>query len=110
MRPHRGVGAILLALCCVAATTVSGDDLTLPDNPLKGRLLFESRGCESCHGLSRSSTGPDLIEGHFSGSFLELGAALWNHVPGMSVEHELSGLPWPELDSKEVVELVAFLH
>ena len=84
----------------------------LPDNPLRGRLLFESRRCNHCHGLAgvEAGTGPGLGEGRFGGSFLDLGAAMWNHVPGMSVRFEGSDLTWPHLSEDEVLELAAFLY
>jgi cytochrome c2 len=82
-----------------------------PDNPLAGRSLFESKQCVACHGLAEGpGIAPNLGERRFAGSFLDLGAALWNHVPGMSVSVEAAGLPWPELSAEEAVELVAFLY
>lgn len=97
----------------LASTELQGQDrfdLEVPDNPLEGRLLFENRGCHHCHGIDRSGPGPALTQGNFGGTFLELGAALWNHVPAMSVEHETSDLPWPTLDAEETVQLLSFLH
>ena len=84
----------------------------LPDNPLEGRVLFESRECNRCHALAGDQVGigPDLGDRHFAGTFLELGAALWNHVPGMSVTFEVTGLPWPQLTDQEAMELIAFLY
>ena len=107
------LGGLVLALTAVAmADPPPGSSPSLPDNPLKGRMLFESRGCNSCHGLvgDNLGIGPNLGERHFSGTFLELGAALWNHVPGMSVTFEVTGLPWPQLSSEEAMELIAFLY
>ena len=102
-----------LALCGLVLTfsTVAVAE-QLPDNPLEGRVLFESRGCDSCHGLTgdKLGIGPNLGEKHFSGTFLELGAALWNHVPGMSVTFEVTGLAWPQLTSEEAMKLIAFLY
>ena len=48
----------------------------LPDNPLRGRALYESKECLRCHGLAGSSPsiGPILGAGSFDGTFLELGA------------------------------------
>ena len=88
------------------------NEVTLPDNPLQGRLVFANRQCDHCHGFSggKSGIGPSLGDGHFSGTFLDLGAALWNHVPGMSVTFEVTGLPWPRLSDTEAVELVVFLN
>ena len=79
------LGSLLIALCSPAAIAQSAGGPPLPDNPVQGRSLFEGKHCNLCHGIGDSGPGigPSLGEGHFSGSFLELGAALWNHVPGM---------------------------
>lgn len=107
----RLLGALLLlVLGPGGASTAQSDDL--PDDPLRGRLLFERRSCNDCHSLAGAGPGigPDLGRGRFTGSFLDLGAALWNHVPGMSVRFETSALQWPELDAEEATQLVAFLY
>ena len=68
----------------------------IPNDPLEGRWLFESRNCVQCHGIAGGSlevgagVGPDLGHTAFGGSFLDLGAALWNHVPGMSVRQSIA--------------------
>jgi cytochrome c2 len=83
-----------------------------PDNPLQGRLLFESKRCDQCHGIatgSKPGIGPQLGESRFRGSFLDLGAALWNHVPGMTVSFEARDYPWPELTPDEATRLMSFL-
>ncbi|MEJ2085966.1 MAG: c-type cytochrome [Acidobacteriota bacterium] len=88
------------------------NEVSLPDDPLEGRNLFSERGCYQCHGIAgnRPGIGPNLGEGRFAGTFLELGAALWNHVPGMSVTFDVAGLPWPILSEQETIELVVFLN
>lgn len=106
------LGTLLIALCSPAAVAQPTDGPPLPDNALQGRSLFEGKHCNLCHGIGNTGPGigPSLGEGRFSGSFLELGAALWNHVPGMGVTIDVSGLAWPELSEKETIELVAFLY
>lgn len=97
----------------IGAVVSRAEEPSLPDNPLRGRLLFESKRCVECHamaGHSERTIGPRLEEGRFRGTFLDLGAALWNHVPGMSVGFEDAGLSWPKLSSEEVSELTAFLY
>jgi len=114
MRVCGGCIALLVGLVAFpgfAALAVDGP--ALPDNPLRGRLLFESKHCNECHAIAGRSTreiGPRLEEGRFRGTFLDLGAALWNHVPGMSVGFEDTGLSWPKLSAEEVSELTAFLY
>jgi len=104
--------AVALWSVLFAPTAVRGQtgELSLPNNPLRGRLLFEGKSCYECHQFRGEGTGPDLIEGNFSGSFLDLGASLWNHVPGMTVQHELHSVSWPTLSADEVVELLSFLY
>ena len=102
----------LYGLVLFGGTVAAAESMPLPDNPLEGRLLFESRGCDACHGLTgdKLGIGPSLGEQHFSGTFLDLGAALWNHVPGMSVTFDVTGLAWPQLTKDEAMDLIAFLY
>lgn len=96
----------------LAALPAAAAGPALADNPLEGRLLFESKGCHQCHGVAGSGEGigPNLGEGRFSGSFLDLGAALWDHVPGMGVAFEASGVDWPTLTPDEASQLIGFLY
>lgn len=106
------VGRLLLGLPLFAAATLA-EAPPLPDNPLAGRLLFESRSCVLCHSLAgdEAGVGPGLGRGAaFSSSFLDLGADLWNHVPGMAVSLDDAHLGWPELTPGEVSELTAFIY
>jgi len=105
------VSCLSLGLVALAASGQSPSEIQLPDNPLRGRVLYESKQCVQCHGLagSEASIGPILGEGRFDGTFLELGAALWNHVPGMTVTFDVSGMEWPQLSARQATELVAFL-
>lgn len=114
---HQRVGWVLWLSLLVLALPMSGvasagDAVAVPDDPLQGRILFESKQCHRCHGITGSGAGigPDLGAGHFEGSLLELGAALWNHVPGMSVSFETADLPWPEMSEQESTQLFAFLY
>lgn len=106
------LAASLVALVAAGATGQPAEAPALPDNPLHGRLLFESKRCNQCHGLAGgwSGVGPSLGEGRFRGSFLDLGAAMWNHVPGMSVQFEGKELAWPQITEAESLELTAFLY
>ena len=113
-RPTALLGLLgLLALpAAVPGPCAAQEAPPLPDNPLAGRLLFEDKSCVLCHGITGDvhGVGPDLGRGAFGGSFLELGAGLWNHVPGMSVSLEDALLPWPKLSARETTSLTAFLY
>lgn len=119
MRPTRfaillaaGASAAALGLWSPLAVAAAAEAVSLPDNPLQGRRLFEAKRCHQCHGVAGSgpSIGPSLGEGRFGGTFLDLGAALWNHVPGMSVTFEVTGMEWPQLSEEELTELITFLN
>jgi len=119
-KPRLGISVALAAALTVTMLTVvtldvagqPQDDIELPSNPLRGRRLFEGKDCIGCHNLAGlgAGSGPSLGEGRFGGTFLELGAALWNHAPDMSVTMEVTGLEWPVLSESEATEILAFLY
>lgn len=108
--------AAAVGLCFMAASpshSGSEDESEfLPSEPLKGRLVFEEKYCIKCHSISGSGghIGPDLGESYFSGTFLDLAALLWNHIPDMVVEYEALNLTWPPYDDVEVFDLFSFLY
>jgi mono/diheme cytochrome c family protein len=107
------IGRWVLGVCLVLASAAqSAYPQELPDNPLQGRLLFERSRCNQCHAIAGTGhgVGPDLGGGRFKGTFLDLGAALWNHVPGMSGAFEGRDLSWPDLSADETARLMAFLY
>ncbi len=114
MKPTALGLALILAtgLGLAGALPASAEGPALSDNPLEGRLLFEVKGCQQCHFLEGNGEGigPDLGGGRFRGSFLDLGAALWDHVPGMGVAFEATGVEWPTLTPDEAARLIGFLY
>lgn len=112
---NRGAARTVTALLFVlvpAAVPSAASEVVLPDNPLDGRELFAARGCGQCHAIGdrHESIGPNLGTAAFGGSFLELGAAMWNHVPGMSVRVEATETEWPQISEEDATELIAFLY
>lgn len=104
---------ILLVLIPVGALAwQSAQEVRIPDNPLQGLRLFEAKGCVQCHSIgdAGSNIGPNLADSLFDGTFLDLGAGLWNHVPGMSVTFEVTQQEWPLLSEAEVTSLLSFLY
>lgn len=93
---------IVLFLLC----PVKGQD-ELPENPLKGRYVFEQKGCIGCH--NQNGSGPDLVENEFYGTSLELAATMWNHLPRMVLEISSEGLSFPNFTSQEFSDLLTYL-
>jgi cytochrome c551/c552 len=97
---------ILLPLRIVA------QELIIPENPLKGRFVFEQKGCITCHAIKGEGgeIGPDLGKKKFYGSFLQLAGIMWNHSPEMLRRMRELDLPFPEFSRAEMVELIAYLY
>jgi len=104
---------IFLALIPVGALALqSSEEVRIPDNPLQGLELFQVKGCIQCHAIGAGGPhiGPNLADSLFDGTFLDLGAALWNHVPGMSVTFDVTRQEWPLLSEDEATSLLSFLY
>jgi cytochrome c551/c552 len=89
-----------------------GQDFPMPDNPLRGRIVFEQKGCSNCHAIQGEGgqIGPDLGQRKFYGSFLELAGIMWNHSPEMFRRMRELELPYPEFTATEMGELIAYLY
>jgi len=89
-----------------------GQVLKLPDNPIEGRLVFEDKGCIECHSLSGfgGKVGPDLMKQQYYGSFSDLAALIWNHIPQMNRMFRKLHRDRPLINNKEMVSLVGFIY
>ncbi|MFQ6093880.1 MAG: c-type cytochrome [bacterium] len=101
-----------LVLIWVWVSAGVGQQLWLPKDPLKGRLVFEKKGCLDCHAINGygGKIGPDLGEKPFYGSFLELAGVMWNHSPQMSAKMREVNLSRPTFSGREMNELIAYLY
>jgi cytochrome c551/c552 len=104
--------SLMLLICILLVSPVFGQEYQMPDNPLKGRFIFEQKGCITCHSYNSESNtvGPDLGRKKFYGSFLELASIMWNHLPEMLRQMRELNLPFPEFSSTEMVDLTAYLY
>jgi cytochrome c2 len=84
----------------------------IPSEPLQGRIVFEQKRCTTCHSIGGAGgdIGPDLAEQTFSGTFLDLASALWNHIPDMVVHQKALDLEWPSFTDEEVASLISYLY
>jgi mono/diheme cytochrome c family protein len=77
-------------------------------DPDRGARVFRAKGCAGCHTDARGGgrgiawLRPRVTPADFARS-------LWNHGPRMSAAMRTNGRPWPELDRRDVVDLIAYV-
>jgi len=103
---------VLMFFTCSFTFAQSSDLSQLPEDPLRGHLVFESKGCSKCHQIQGTgqSMGPDLGRSLVIGSFLDFAATMWNHSPRMSSFMRRNYIQRPEFNADEVRDLATFLY
>ncbi len=84
----------------------------LPATPISGSMVFRSKGCPNCHGVSATGTevGPALRNSNALTSLPQLVTAMWNHAPRMWQVIQAKQLPYPSLSYEETSQLVTYLY
>ena len=75
----------------------------------RGKHVFESKKCETCHGAS-SSGAPALSPANGTFSAVQMVAALWSHGPSMLEKMKQQNIAWPRLSPSEMTNLIAYLN
>lgn len=83
-----------------------------PGDANQGELLFSKKRCISCHSIGKH--GPDgkspLDRFQIYRSPAFLGAALWNANKTMTRDMEEQGIPRPEYERNDILDLLAFIR
>jgi mono/diheme cytochrome c family protein len=81
-------------------------------SPQLGERIFAERGCATCHGTDAEGTqnGPRLKAENEAYTAVTFTAALWRHGPSMIERAKEKGIPWPQLQSDDIGEMVSFLN
>jgi mono/diheme cytochrome c family protein len=104
---------LTIALLVAPLGAGSGQPAMSPSqDPLAGSRVFGSKGCVTCHSVNGlgGKVAPDLARTMKPRSFVDLAAAMWNHLPQMADRMKQLGIARPQLDSKEIGDLVGFLY
>lgn len=83
-----------------------------PGNVEAGRKLFQTKRCVECHAIKGQggSVGPELADVPRSQNPIAWAAAMWNHAPGMFRALSTKGIPVPELQGDEMMNLGTFIR
>jgi mono/diheme cytochrome c family protein len=97
--------ADLLAYVGLAGTELPGGDAS------RGRAVFESRRCATCHALAgaRPGIGPDVANMPTIANPYQAAALMLQHARNMKTATELKHVPWPQMEPEELQDLYAFL-
>ena len=84
----------------------------VPPKPVEGRLVFEQKGCTSCHGDNGlgSASGPGLRSRATISSLPQLVTAMWNHAPRMFEVMEQQKVPYPQFTNEDTARLLSYLY
>jgi len=83
-----------------------------PGNAEAGEILFDQKGCLSCHPvLGRGRDGePGLVEFPRNASPVFLSQAMWNHSLRMMARMVRVGKKWPDFNETEMMDTVAYIR
>ncbi len=97
--------ADLLAYLGLAGAELAGGDAA------KGRAVFERKRCHDCHALpgEKPGIGPDVAAMPAGADPYEAAALMLQHARDMKLATELKQIPWPRMESEELLDLYAFL-
>jgi len=75
----------------------------------KGKHVFESKKCESCHN-NAASGAPQLARGAGTYSAVKMVSVLWEHGPAMLERMKQQNIAWPKMSPSEMTNLIAYLN
>ncbi len=87
-----------------------GKEYLAPGSSIRGKRLFETRGCASCHRLgSEEGVGPDLQKIDLPSTLSGIASQMWNHAPGMLAEIRRRGEKVQPLEAQEMADIIVYL-
>ena len=81
-------------------------------DPDIGAMLFREKNCAFCHSVGGrgGKRGPplDLYQPYAAPAFLA--SSLWNHGPAMLRSMKQRGIPFPQFQERDVIDILAFVR
>lgn len=83
-----------------------------PGEAQRGKALFASKHCASCHALTSGSptVGPPVSDWNALSDLTVLIQAMWQHAGAMGKAMEERKVAWPQLTSQDMSDLLVYLQ
>jgi mono/diheme cytochrome c family protein len=83
-----------------------------PGDAGRGKRLFATKTCATCHGLTSSpnAAAKPVNQWKTLGDPVALVGAMWNHTSTMWAELSKKKLKWPDLSSQDLSDLLVYLR
>jgi cytochrome c2 len=87
-----------------------------PGDSELGRKVVTDKGCIRCHSIqgrnipSARGVGPDLQRWATYRNAVEWAQAMWNHSSEMKQAMTSRGIPWPQFQGNDMVNLIAYVR
>lgn len=88
------------------------DAYSQPGDPVKGRELFESKGCIYCHGVDGKGGGValDVTQMELNTSVTKIAGRMWNHGAAMIAIMKELHIEWPQFEGSDIGDLISYLY
>lgn len=107
----RVVAIVIVVLLVLSAGVGSAQPAAPPSTLVPDWDVFARNGCARCHrvrGIGDGAIGPDLGRIGSGAGFIDISAAMWNHVPEMRARMREYDVAWPRFTPQEFSNLVQF--
>jgi mono/diheme cytochrome c family protein len=83
-----------------------------PGDAGRGRQVFEARHCADCHGIteSRDENAPPVVKWDSLGQPVLMVQQMWNHSGLMREAFGRRKIPWHQLTTAELTDLLVYLR
>ena len=114
--PSRCLGPVALGVLVLVFLLPAGTGSAQAPQPATPPVsdwdVFAQKGCARCHrirGLGDGTVGPDLGRLESGAGFIEIAAAMWNHLAEMRAQMRKHRVEWPRFTPQEFSNLIEFV-
>jgi len=83
-----------------------------PGDAGRGKQAFADKHCGECHGIteSRAENAPPVVKWESLGQPILLVQQMWNHSASMRQAFTRKGIPWQQLTTQELADILVYLR